>query len=178
MLDKRGLGLDHHPDNNERLNQMTIKKYEQYIRRQPMRQNEFFDKLATAFMTMPPLLFLNGDIPLKGVDQFAEVIWVFADGTSVNDPDRPPHSHDFDEFFMFLGTNQKEMSDLGGEVEIWLGKGKEAEKYILNTTSSVFVPRGVTHLPLIFRNVKRPFIMITICFNIGNKWVKSDMPIK
>jgi hypothetical protein len=56
-----------------------------------------------------------------------------------------------------------------------MGEGAEAEKYRLNTTSSIFVPRGVTHLPLIFRNVKRPFLMITICFNMGSKWAMAEV---
>jgi hypothetical protein len=151
--------------------------FEKYIIRQPMRSMEFFDKLAAGFMTMPPLLFINGDVPVKGVDQFAEAIWVTSDGSSIGDPDRPPHEHNFDELFMFLGSDSKKKNDLGGEVEFWIGEGESAEKYTLNTTSSVFVPRGVVHLPLIFKNVKRPFLMMTICFNIGNKWSKSNAEI-
>ncbi len=149
---------------------MTEKKYEQYVIGQPMRVPKFDDKLAAGFMTMPPLLFLNGDVPIQGAGQFAEAIWVWADGSSVNDPDRQPHSHRFDELFMFLGSDRDNMLDLGGEVELWLGEGETAEKYVLRATSSVFVPRGVVHLPLIFRNVKRPFLMMTVCFNIGQGW--------
>lgn len=150
------------------------KKYERYVLRQPMRMEQFHDKLAEGFMTMPPLLFLNGDVPVEGAGQFAEAIWVSSDGSSVDDPDRQPHSHHFDELFMFLGSDQNNMLDLGGEVEIWLGEADQAEKYVLNTTSSIFVPRGVTHLPLIFRNVKKPFLMMTICFNVGGGWAMKQ----
>lgn len=149
-------------------------KYERYIIRQPVRDPKFFDKLAAGFMTMPPLLFLNGHEPIKEADHFAEAIWVFADGTSEGDPERQPHSHTFDELFMFLGTDREKMNELGGEVELWMGEGDEAEKYVVNTSSSIFVPKGVMHLPLIFRNVKKPFLMITICFNMGAQWAMAD----
>jgi hypothetical protein len=150
------------------------KKYERYVLRQPMRMEQFHDKLAEGFMTMPPLLFLNGDIPVKWAGNFAEAIWVWADGTSEKDPDRKPHVHDFDELFMFVGSDRNNMLDLGAEVEMWLGEGDQAEKYVLNTTSSIFVPRGLMHLPLTFRNVKRPFLMMTICFNVGGRWAMKQ----
>ena len=66
----------------------------------------------------------------------------------------PPeeHTHDFDEYLGFLGTNPDDPYDLGGEVELWLG----GEKHILTESCAVFVPAGLAHAPIYFRRVDRP----------------------
>ena len=73
------------------------------------------------------------------------------------------HTHSFDEYLLFVGTNPKDQFDLGGEVELWLGD----EQYMLTRTSAVFVPAGLPHCPLIVRKVERPFIFITTGPNTG-----------
>ena len=62
------------------------------------------------------------------------------------------HVHDFDEVIGFIGSNMKDPSDLGGEVEIWL----EGNKHIINKSCVVFVPKGMHHCPIIFRRVDTP----------------------
>jgi hypothetical protein len=66
------------------------------------------------------------------------------------------------EMSLFIGTNPEDPRDLGGEVECWIGEGKEAEKYIITKTSCAFFPPGVVHLPIVFRKVDRPFIFVVI----------------
>ncbi len=67
------------------------------------------------------------------------------------------HTHTFDEYLLFLGTNPDDQFDLGGEVEVWLGD----EKRMITRTTAVFVPAGMPHCPLVFHKVDRPFIFIT-----------------
>ena len=67
------------------------------------------------------------------------------------------HTHTFDEYLLFLGTNPDDQFDLGGEVEVWLGD----EKRMITRTTAVFVPAGMPHCPLVFHKVGRPFIFIT-----------------
>jgi len=51
-----------------------------------------------------------------------------------------PHKHEeFDELFLFMGTNPEDISDLGAEAEFWLGEGEELEKIEINTSACVFV---------------------------------------
>jgi len=66
----------------------------------------------------------------------------------------PPfeHSHDFDEYLIFLGTNQKDPRDLGGEVELWLG----GEKHIITKSCAVFIPAGTKHAPIYFKRIDTP----------------------
>jgi hypothetical protein len=72
------------------------------------------------------------------------------------------HKHNYGEIFLFLGTNAKDTHSLGAEAEFWLGEGEELEKIQFTTSSSVYVPPGVAHFPLIWRNVKRPVMMVVI----------------
>jgi hypothetical protein len=71
-----------------------------------------------------------------------------------------PHSHDFDEFLCFCSADPENAFDLGGEVELSLGK--EGEKYVINTGTIVAVPKGLVHGPLNFTKVKKPMMFSII----------------
>ena len=51
-----------------------------------------------------------------------------------------PHKHDYDEIFLFIGTNTDDVDDLGAEIEFWLGEGDDLEGVIFNTSSCMFLP--------------------------------------
>jgi len=86
-----------------------------------------------------------------------------------------PHKHDFDEMFLFLGTNPKDISDLGAEAEFWLGEGEELEKVVLNTSACVYVPAGLAHFPLTWKNVERPCMFVVIaCTAFGPGLYKQE----
>jgi hypothetical protein len=154
------------------------RKYQKYVVPHAMRPADFMDPMAASFMTMPPLIFLNGDVPVPGSNQFLEVVWIWAEGAAAVNPDRPPHSHTFDELFVFLGSDRDNPDDLGGEVEFWLGEKADTEKYHFTTSTSIFVPRGLVHLPMIFKNVRRPFLLVTVGINMGKEWVRAKAPRK
>jgi mannose-6-phosphate isomerase-like protein (cupin superfamily) len=67
------------------------------------------------------------------------------------------HTHAFDEYLVFLGTNPEDQFDLGGEVELWVGD----EKRMLTRSCAAFVPAGTPHCPLVIHRVDRPFIFFT-----------------
>lgn len=76
------------------------------------------------------------------------------------------HAHpDFDELFLFFGSNPHDVLSLGGEVEFWLGEGEDAQKFIARTPTAEWVPRGVAHNPHYFTKVasrERPIIEMAI----------------
>jgi len=82
------------------------------------------------------------------------------------------HSHSFDEYLMFLGTNPEDQLDLGGEVEFWLG----GEKHMITRTCAVFVPAGLDHCPVYFRRVDRPFMFITSGNTLGSRSEPPSLP--
>lgn len=70
-----------------------------------------------------------------------------------------PHAHDFDQFFCFMGTPE-DMRVFDGEAELYLGE--ESTKHIINTTTVVFVPRGLVHCPIKWTRVGKPMMFINI----------------
>lgn len=78
-------------------------------------------------------------------------------GTPVVHAEGKAHSHDFDEVLLFTGTDPDDPHDLGGEIEIWI----EDEKHIITKGCMIFIPKGIKHLPLIFRKIGRPIYFIT-----------------
>jgi hypothetical protein len=76
------------------------------------------------------------------------------------------HAHpDFDELFLFFGSNPHDVLSLGGEVEFWLGEGEDAQKFIANTPTAEWVPRNLAHNPHYFTKIAsrdRPIIEMAI----------------
>ena len=70
------------------------------------------------------------------------------------------HSHDFDEFLCFMGTNPRDKEDFGAEIEVAMGK--EGEKQVINTPAVVMIPRGMVHSPINFKKVDKTVIYCSI----------------
>jgi hypothetical protein len=77
------------------------------------------------------------------------------------------HTHDFDETLNFFGTNPDDVTDLCGEIELWL----EDEKFLLTKSCTVFLPKGMKHCPITIKRVDRP-IFSFLCATVG-KYNKS-----
>ncbi len=95
---------------------------------------------------------VNGQVPGA---YYLETCMMLRTGST---PDlQVPHTHDFGEYLLFLGTDPDDHFDLHGEVELWVGD----EKRTITRTTAVFVPAGVPHCPLVVHRVDRPFMFIT-----------------
>jgi hypothetical protein len=101
-------------------------------------------------------LFSLGEDVLKGSFYFTCVLLKEKKGTGSGDT-TGSHTHDFDEVLVFTGTRKNDPRNLGGEVELWI----EDEQYIFTNSCLVFIPRGTSHCPLIFRRIDYPFYFIT-----------------
>jgi hypothetical protein len=121
-----------------------------------------------------PYFFLRPEGPLKEANTMLEHVWLTEDCAFGVTAEKPPHKHDCDEIFMFLGTSPKNPDDLGAEVEFWLGEGEETEIIKTNTSSVIFVPKGLLHLPFFCRNVKKPLLHMVIALNIGGTLQKTE----
>jgi hypothetical protein len=67
---------------------------------------------------------------------------------------KKPHVHAFDEVLFFMGSDPDDMSKLGVEAEMCMGK--EQEKHIITIPTAVVVPHGLPHCPITFLKVDRP----------------------
>ena len=159
---------------------MTKSKYEKYIVRKAKIPDDLSPYLESGVI---PSRFPLGEHsplpgPLKESRAMVEFSWITQDRAMGHDTGRGPHRHNFGEIFLFLGNNPEDLNDLGAEVEFWLGEGKESDKLVFNTTSLVFVPEGLIHMPIFFKNVKRPLLRMTIGVNIGEMKVDRYPPRK
>lgn len=96
---------------------------------------------------------------------YADFAWIYS-GDVTMAPEE--HAHDFDEMIGLVGMwNEENPRKIGGKVTLTI----ENEKYPIKQSSLVFVPKGTTHCPIQFSNIKQP----VLCFTIGNthKWSKK-----
>jgi len=145
---------------------MAESKYEKNICRNPLLPEEFFREHLVNTQSMPPMIYSNGDETIKGANQFVEVKWIWAPSRQGDDPDEQ-HFHKFDEMFLWLGSDHENPSDLGAEVEFWMGEGDERDKLVFDTSCLIFVPKGLLHLPIVYRRVDRPLLHMAIGINSG-----------
>jgi hypothetical protein len=69
-----------------------------------------------------------------------------------------PHVHDTDEIIGFVGTSTAEPHALDAEIELNL----EDEKHLITESCLIFVPKGMTHGPLVFNRVGRPVVHFSV----------------
>jgi hypothetical protein len=141
--------------------------YGKYVITEPKFVTEmaFHDFTKVSGFTFPDEVYLDKDI-LKEANHWLDIIWVWE---RPNPPDLPgAHSHPFDEIVLLIGSNPKNLRDLGGEVEWYMGEGEQREKFILTSTTMIFVPRGVVHAPLRYNRVDRPICNVAIGLNTGD----------
>lgn len=89
---------------------------------------------------------------------YADFVWIWS-GDMTMSPE--PHAHDFDEMIGFIGGAGRESPRaVEGNVSIVIGD----ENHAIKQSSLVFLPKGLKHCPIEFKNVTRP----VLCFTIGN----------
>jgi hypothetical protein len=74
------------------------------------------------------------------------------------------HVHNCAEILYFIGGNPMNFKDFGAEVEFVMGEGADAETYIINSTTWVYIPKNLPHCPLNFKKVDRPIMFGHIMF--------------
>jgi hypothetical protein len=70
-------------------------------------------------------------------------------------PNRGAHDHPFDECLLFFGYDDKDMSYLGSDMSLCVGR--EYEKHYFSVPTVVAAPKGVPHCPLLTEKVYKPF---------------------
>lgn len=95
----------------------------------------------------------NSIVPGCSLFAGCEILWGLPGGKPV--AIEIPHSHDFDEVIGFAGTNRNYPRELGGEIEFHIG----GETHTITKTCLIFVPKGVTHCPVVFNRIDTPIFM-------------------
>ncbi|MBN1368543.1 MAG: hypothetical protein JW967_11520 [Dehalococcoidales bacterium] len=71
-------------------------------------------------------------------------------------PPTKAHTHDADEVIGFIGSNTDDVTDLGGEVELFMGE--EMERYVISKTCLVWIPKDLVHCPMTYLRIDRPLL--------------------
>ena len=102
----------------------------------------------------PPQIAVVGDVDLNGADFTMGYSYLSHPFLMVGDS----HQHDFDQVIFFLGSDPTNITDFDAEVEFTL----EGVKNTISYAACVFIPRGIMHGPLYFKQITRPLMFIDI----------------
>jgi hypothetical protein len=101
-----------------------------------------------------PVVISNGAKDYEGSDFSLRIHYIAEPGILIKEP----HSHDFDQFYFFLGADLGKIKEFYAEVEFSLGE--EGEKHIITIPTTVHVPKGMIHGPMNFKKIGKPIIFI------------------
>ncbi len=91
-------------------------------------------------------------------DAFYMEVVLIEPGAAIKEDWVKPHTHDRDEIIGFIGTSIQNPKSLNGHIELWL----EDEKYVIENTCLVFVPKGMKHCPLVIGRVETPIVHFSV----------------
>jgi hypothetical protein len=104
---------------------------------------------------LPAMTLMNNKL-VPGSHTYVETGWAVAmpdPATHIHE-----HVHDYDEIVIHMGADPNNQEDLGGEVVFVV----DGQPLTINTTSAVFVPRGVKHGPITWKKFVRPHFQLTV----------------
>jgi hypothetical protein len=105
---------------------------------------------------MERLLWMDDD-KVKGAEFYMECIWLWG-GKTTSGTTEEPHVHAFPEVIGFISSDENDPKNLDARMEILLGD----ETHFLTKSCLVFIPPGMKHCPLTFREVNRPVFFFTL----------------
>jgi hypothetical protein len=88
------------------------------------------------------------------------IIYAFAFKTGITGLSTKPHVHDYDETIFFIGSDPRNFSDLGAEVEFAIGE--DQEKHVFDKPTAVVIPKGLPHCPIVTKRIDRPYLCMAV----------------
>lgn len=87
------------------------------------------------------------------------------------DPNHGSHIHPYDEIEVFFGHNTDDLSYLGAEITVEIGK--EHEKHTFDRPTVVVYPKDTAHWPVTVNKVERPFGCMQV--GLSAKYQRSEI---
>ena len=139
----------------------TKTDYEKYLVRKPVYEvitgTRVENRQEPASMT-----FMNRNL-VPECNIYVEGGWVF--GMPDPNPHIFEHGHrDYEEVVIHFGTDYEHPEELGGEIEFSIG----GQPLNVDKTSIVFVPKGMSHGPLIWKKYSAPHLEMAIIPGAGS----------
>jgi hypothetical protein len=136
---------------------MAESKYEKYAVRKPIYEAGPGFKGRQS----PTMTFMSSK-QVPEANYYIELGWIY-DMPSPN-PHIHEHVHDYDEIIIHWGGNPEIPQVLGGEITFYIG----GQPITFNTTTGIFIPKGVPHGPLIWNKFDFPHIEMTLILGTGD----------
>jgi len=146
---------------------MAEGKYGKYVITDPKLITELAHHNFTGISgyTFPDEVYLDKEI-LKDANTWLDIVWIWE---IPNPPDLlGAHVHPFDEIVLLIGSNPRDLRDFGSEIEWFMGKGQEAERFVIDRTCAIWVPKGLVHGPMNFLRVDKPVLNVAMALNCGD----------
>ena len=128
-------------------------------------------KYGDCIVTLPIHKFGDTELMHVGADLLngfaCSIIYAFAYTTGITGLSKKPHVHDYDEAIFFLGSDPRNFSDLGGEVEFSIGAEGGRKVYFDKPTA--VIPKGLPTAPLLLRGLKTHLCMAVSLTGKGKK---------
>jgi hypothetical protein len=125
---------------------MAESKYAKYVLKEPkvqLHDGTPFD----GFLASPEKL---------GVD--CQILYSIITKESKAEEEPKPHKHDFPHVMGFFGSNPLDIHDFDAEIEFYI----DGEKQVIEAPSTVTVPAGLLHCPLIFKRIGKPVTWVEV----------------
>jgi hypothetical protein len=87
---------------------------------------------------------------------------------------REPHVHDHDEVVYFIGSDPRNIGDLGAEVNFKIGPKGQEEDHIFSEPTAVVIPKGVWHCPMETLKFQKPFLCMAVSLTTKYEFHYTD----
>jgi hypothetical protein len=135
--------------------------FEKYQVKKPAFEVIAADKVANRQEPASMTFMSRNLVPESNV--YVEGGWVF--GMPSPNPHIMEHVHrDFEELVLHFGTDYEHPEELGGEIEFSVG----GQPLKVDKTSMVFVPKGISHGPLVWKKYSAPHLEMAIIPGAGS----------
>lgn len=125
----------------------------------PQEENEIVAEGDPADYVVHPQAYFRGARQIPGAE-FNSSFQIFVKPFFL---DRVQHRHPKDEYLVFLGASFPNVFDFDAHIEFTIGKGEEAETYIIDKPTIIRIPGGTYHCPLNFKEVNKPVMFMAMC---------------
>jgi hypothetical protein len=147
---------------------MTHTNYEKYLVKEPVMQDQPDSNVQNR--TYPPLIYMSS-AQIPDIKYNIEFGWVW--GMPQPNPCLSERVGEYDEILLNIGGDCYNPEELGADIEYSLG----GQILTINSTSAIFIPKGVRHGPLTYKEYRHPHVHISILLGTGEReYVSAEMP--
>jgi hypothetical protein len=118
----------------------------------PPMPSEDFERIYRRFAKR--ILWMDDQV-VPGAFQM-NTAWYFA--VPEKSPIFEEHSHDSDEIIGFIGSDPDDPYNLNAELEVWI----DGERHVLTTSTMIFIPANLKHMPLKINRVDKPIFHFSV----------------